>query len=207
MQCQPEFCKCNASARIISVLERFHKVLDKNNKSNVELEREANELIHNVFANGQLYSNVQLMNDFYHIKYNHNTNDHRKQFDAFYEYFIICDNEHALQCDIAHCQAAKRHFHRRHQISSTVTNNAEQNEDTDLFTFDILCRIHTYFIHSHDVSRSLSHECKYIENNIQYIETAPAFGAIDCDKMASVLQSNNIDIDSNALQRAFDESQ
>eukprot|EP01083_Nonionella_stella_P280424 954031_1 len=208
MQCQLEFCKCNASTKIKCVLDQFAKILsDQNNKSNVELETESNELIQNVLANGQ-YSNVQLMNDFYHIKYNHNTNDDPHQFDQFYHY--LYDNEHALQCDIALCQAAQNYFHRRYQTSFIPLKDAEHGdpEEADLFTFNILCRVHTYFIHSHDVSQLPDDENninKCIANHTKFIETT--FEAIDCGKMAAVLKRNKINIDENALQMAVDENQ
>eukprot|EP01084_Bolivina_argentea_P014519 27132_1 len=167
MQCQLAFSKCNTSIRIKRVLNRLSKILSdkKEDKSCADLEAEANELIRNVLANGQ-YSNGKLMNDFYHIKYNHNTNDSPSQFATFYDY--LCDNDHVLPCDITTCSSAQRYFNplryssgsdkKQGEAGATETTfdwipikDVEHKEETDLFTYNFLCRIHTYFIHSHDL--------------------------------------------------------
>eukprot|EP01083_Nonionella_stella_P079918 219381_1 len=168
--------------------------------SSAQLERKTNEVIH--------ISNVELMNDFYHVKYEHNTNDDPHTFDLFYQY--LCDGDNVLQCDITHCQAARRFFNRRHQTKPSFedTENKEETRSTGFGTFHILCRIHTYFVHSHDVSQLSDQERKCIENKFKYIETNfESIECIDAYKIASVLSNSSINVDGNALQLIFDKNQ
>eukprot|EP01083_Nonionella_stella_P175639 612249_1 len=142
------------------------------------------------------------MNDFYHVKYDHNTNDDEQTFTLFSQF--LCDGDNVLQCDIAHCQGAHRHRKRRHQTSAILMSpedtDRKETETTSVCIFNILCRIHTYFIHSHDVSRLSDDERKYIDNNFKYIEST--FECVDGDHMAFVLRKNahGVDVNVNELQ-------
>eukprot|EP01083_Nonionella_stella_P057751 151478_1 len=55
------------------------------------------------------------------------------------------------------------------------------------------------------MSQITDDECKYITNRMKYIDTS--FESIDCDKMASLLRRNDIDVDAEALQIIFDDNQ
>eukprot|EP01083_Nonionella_stella_P159496 520359_1 len=198
MQCQHKLSPCNASLGIKRALKQFNAILsDKTVTSSAALEKKANELIHN--------ANVQLMNDFYHVKYDHNTNNDPQQFTIFCGY--LNDGDNVLQCDISYCQRVRRYFNRRYQTSQPFadTDNKEETESSCVSTFHILCRIHAYFIHSYDVSQLPRHERRYIGNCFKFVETT--FACIDGDKMASILRNKCIDVDVNELQLIFDKKQ
>eukprot|EP01083_Nonionella_stella_P310861 1106300_1 len=164
MPCELEFSKCDASIRIKRVLRQFDAIFsDKTVTSTARLEQKTNELIN--------ISNVQLMNDFYHVKYDHNTNNDPQQFIIFCGYLNYGDN--VLQCDISYCQRVRQYFNRRYQTSRpfTDTDNKEETESSCVSTFHILCRIHAYFIHSYDVSQLPHHERRYIGNCFKFVET------------------------------------
>eukprot|EP01083_Nonionella_stella_P181235 648394_1 len=161
---------------------------DKTVTSSANIEKRVNELIHN--------SNVELMNDFYHIKYDHNTNDDVQKFAVFSRF--LCDVDNMLQCDITHCRGVQGYRARRHRTTALQDADNKESEISAVSIFHILSRIHTYFIHSHDVSQLSNHERKYIENNFKYIQTK--FEYIDCGQMTSVLMSNGIGLDGNELQ-------
>eukprot|EP01083_Nonionella_stella_P029908 82184_1 len=185
MQCQHKLSPCNASLGIKRALKQFNAILsDKTVTSSAALEKKANELIHN--------ANVQLMNDFYHVKYDHNTNDNEQKLKVFCQF--LSDGDNVLQCDFTHCQGARRYLERRHQTSSISMaledTDSKESEVPAFSAFHILSRIHTYFIHQHDLSRLSDHERKYIEDNFKYIETETQFECVDADLMASVLRSN-----------------
>eukprot|EP01083_Nonionella_stella_P159497 520361_1 len=83
---------------------------------------------------------------------------------------------------------------------SPEDTDRKETETTSVCIFNILCRIHTYFIHSHDVSRLSDDERKYIDNNFKYIEST--FECVDGDHMAFVLRKNahGVDVNVNELQ-------
>eukprot|EP01084_Bolivina_argentea_P139089 244723_1 len=103
--CKQSFEKCTCSKRIKLILNKYNNIiLHRNYKSESKLQEETNDLVHNLLANGQ-YSNVELLNDFYHIKYDHNTHNDLNQFNTFYTY-LFADNE-ALKCDVSHCESSR----------------------------------------------------------------------------------------------------
>eukprot|EP01083_Nonionella_stella_P310169 1100967_1 len=197
MQCQHKLSLCSASLGIKRVLKQFDAILSSSVTS-ATLENNANQLLD--------YTNVQLMNYFYHVKYDHNTNDDKQKFQIFYQF--LCDGDN-VRCDLTQCQSARKYIERRHQTSSiSMSPEDTHNKETEIppvSAFHILSIIHTYFIHSHDVSQLMDHEYKYIENNFKYIETQ--FECIDGYKMASVLRRTGIAVDGNELQVIFDKKQ
>eukprot|EP01084_Bolivina_argentea_P296903 511423_1 len=92
-RCCHNFPKCPSANNIKTVLEEYNKIiLDKN--ENVDcyiLSDKMNELINNKLFSGK-YSHVALMNDFFHIKYNHHTNDDPKAFNLFYKFLTDYDD-------------------------------------------------------------------------------------------------------------------
>eukprot|EP01084_Bolivina_argentea_P172067 298065_1 len=88
-KCNAAFSECPHAMNIKLILERYNKIThDKTYKSGNQLEEKSNDLVNNLLSHAQ-YSNVKLLNDFYHVKYDHNTNDDAQQFNLFYQY--LCD--------------------------------------------------------------------------------------------------------------------
>eukprot|EP01084_Bolivina_argentea_P185614 320075_1 len=129
-KCDTSFAQCVHSTRIKLVLQAYDKIIsEKTDKSNQQLQNEIHDMIN------ASYSNLQLLNDFYHIKYTHNINDDANQFDCFHKYLF--DNEDTLKCDISYCQSAKRYYdHRNRSYNSSQANrnrsyNSSQVDCTD----------------------------------------------------------------------------
>eukprot|EP01084_Bolivina_argentea_P156656 273013_1 len=109
--CTKSFSECDHSNRIKHMLQQYDKIIcDKTHKSDQQLQNEINNItpISNV-----TYSHIQLLNDFHHIKYDHNINDNLNEFELFYKYLF--DNKAVLKCDILHCKSAKRYYDRRNR--------------------------------------------------------------------------------------------
>eukprot|EP01084_Bolivina_argentea_P129434 228611_1 len=70
-RCNQPFDECESAKRIKLLLDQYQKIIsDKKQQSDEQLKNSADKLISNIVWNGK-YSNVELMNDFYHIKYDH----------------------------------------------------------------------------------------------------------------------------------------
>eukprot|EP01084_Bolivina_argentea_P221133 374617_1 len=161
--CNKQFGECQPASRIKLILNNYHKIVfDKKTKSEHKLQTEANELINNNIFNGQ-YSNIRLINDFYHIKYDHNTNDNSSQFHKFYKYLF--DNDNALECNMNECRSAKRHYRRNRSSIASLDNNINHDIKEE-YSLNIICRIHTYFIHSYETSQLTPNETADIEQKL-----------------------------------------
>eukprot|EP01084_Bolivina_argentea_P143533 251999_1 len=68
------FSQCQSANRIKLILDSYNKIVSvKKNKTEYQLQNEINQLLNNILFDRK-YSNVELLNDFYHIKYAHHTN-------------------------------------------------------------------------------------------------------------------------------------
>eukprot|EP01084_Bolivina_argentea_P313549 542981_1 len=236
--CNGQFMKCNAALKIKTILHQYNKIIsDKKDKSLHNLEIETVKLMNNILGNGQ-YSNIQCLNDFYHIKYDHNTNEDQSQFNLFYQYLF--DNDNVLNCDINYCQSVKRYYRKRGEMTHPLilSQHTKQNNNiNDSYTLNLICRIHTYFIHAYETSKLTLCEITYIEkqlvksrdnngedekqanekqsdsnkkkqSNITHLRNSKYITSdtvdIDCEKLAYILHNNNININENQLQIAFD---
>eukprot|EP01084_Bolivina_argentea_P199383 341162_1 len=103
-KCNGTFTRCSAAYRIKLILNKYNTITHlKKNQSEIALQNEINRLINSDLCSGQ-YSNVELLNDFYHLKYNHNTNNNPNEFNLFYKY--IFDNDiYVLHCDTNNCHS------------------------------------------------------------------------------------------------------
>eukprot|EP01084_Bolivina_argentea_P195719 335680_1 len=159
LACIYSFMYCKSAIRIKTLLQKYNKIIsDKTDKSKSQMENDIDELINKTSFNGT-YSNIKLMNDFYHIKYDHQTNDNLHEFDSFYNY--LCDNHNALKCDIDDCFSAKRYYSRRRAYDPIQNSNSNHS-----LTLKILCRIHTYFIHAYDTVQLNGDEIQFIETTL-----------------------------------------
>eukprot|EP01084_Bolivina_argentea_P264051 447149_1 len=156
-RCHTPFTQCIHSTRIKLILERYNNIIsDKTDKSDQQLQNEVNDMINNIIPADVSYSNVQLINDFYHIKYDHNINDDLNQLCSFHKYLF--DNEDVLKCDISYCESAKRYYDGRNRSYNSSKDN------TNLL--HLICRIHTYLIHAYETDRLTADEIRYIESKL-----------------------------------------
>eukprot|EP01084_Bolivina_argentea_P104871 187760_1 len=158
-QCNLSFDSCKSANRIKAILVQHHKItrVKKDNYEPVDIKCD----------------NVELLNDFYHIKYQHHVNDDPNNFQIFYGY--VFDNNNVLQCDINDCTSAQQYYRRRNIASN----------------LNIICKIHTYFIHSYETSRLTTDEIHYIEKRLNSIDDE------DEDKMNDV----KIELEDKILQK------
>eukprot|EP01084_Bolivina_argentea_P104873 187762_1 len=109
-ECNFAFVECKVANRVKNVMLQFNKITHANNDKSVdELGKES------ITAGNIKYDNVTLLNDFYHIKYQHHVNDNPNKFQIFYEYLF--DNDNVLQCDINNCTSARQYYQRRNVSS------------------------------------------------------------------------------------------
>eukprot|EP01083_Nonionella_stella_P170336 579473_1 len=159
LSCQSIMTHCVLSACQSAI--RINEILWKHN-DNMHMNEinDASDQI--VFTN----SYIQLLNDFYHIKYDHNTNNDTHQFDAFYQY--LCDKDNPLQCDIRSCRAAQIYNARSSPQYVVMDEHNQHINNIDTREFNLMCMIHVYFLHSSDISRSklTNHELQWIEQQL-----------------------------------------
>eukprot|EP01084_Bolivina_argentea_P144491 253490_1 len=166
--CNCNLDECNSVHRVKFILERYSKIIsdhDQKTKSVHQFYNEANQLINSVLSNGQ-YSNQDLLNDFFHIKYDHNVNEDSNQFHLFHKYLFLSDN--ISRCDINNCIGVTRHYNRNKRFDSLT--NSINNTLNDTYAFDFLCRMHTYFIHSYDTTQFTNAETMYIEEKLNELK-------------------------------------
>eukprot|EP01084_Bolivina_argentea_P219678 372524_1 len=227
--CNKILQRCDSVNRIKLILERFNTIIHtKHSKSDSELQQQTHHLVTNLLIDSN-YSNVQLLNDFYHSKYQHNTNDNRNAFHEFYTFLI---NDNMLKCDIDDCKSAHRYYNRRNISFPTEINN---EADSNCVSLNLMCRIHTYFIHSFENNGLKPDEIQYIEKqlndsklenddmendrkleiitsvitknhssqNSKYM-TLSDDHTLKCKDISRILHDNGIIIDTNALKHSFD---
>ena len=94
------------------------------------------------------YSVTKLLDDFNHLKYEHNVDQDDELFDAAYEFFKDSDTE--IVCDIDECTYFSRHSMDRGHPD--VDYNVEDNDHVHLL-LDTMATIHSYFLHAFDTQR------------------------------------------------------
>eukprot|EP01084_Bolivina_argentea_P022813 42429_1 len=141
--CMKPFSQCVHANVIKQILQQYDQIIsDKTDKSDEQLQNDINKVISNMSVSNISYSNGELLNDFYHVKYDHNINDNTNQFELFYKYLF--DNQDVLKCDIMHCKSAKQYYDRLNRSFDTYQDNINLN------SFHLICRIHTYLIHAYE---------------------------------------------------------
>eukprot|EP01084_Bolivina_argentea_P309099 534619_1 len=142
-ECSGDFTQCESAKRIQLILNAYNIISDEKNESDDidHLKNDANKLVNNISIT-ILYSNVELLNDFNHLRYGHKMNDDSTQLNSFYKHLI--DHNNTLKCDINNCQSAQRYYNRYNRLFMVSYNTK------DAYSLNLLCKIHTYFIHSDD---------------------------------------------------------
>eukprot|EP01084_Bolivina_argentea_P124077 219891_1 len=193
-ECNNEFSRCNSARNIKSTLQKYNKVIsDKHDTSERSISNKLYEIVNNKLFNGD-YSDTKLLNDFYHIKYNHHVNDNTDNFNSFCKY--LSDDNNVLACDPQNCKGYTRYFRNRHQL--LYESDHKHNDDgASSFSYKYLSRIHTYFIHAYETSTLSSNELAYINPHLMDVQHA-----INYKQIAQILYDNNIKIDANKLENA-----
>eukprot|EP01084_Bolivina_argentea_P319778 554679_1 len=130
-QCKSTFDTCLSANRIKIILNRYGKLMSTTNlyeQSHEEWDKKINALLENCE-----YSNIQLFDDFNHIKSFHNVNvwfSSPSKFNTFYNYLF--DSKCQFQCELNHCQSIQKYYNQSRNTTKTYR----------------ICKIHTYFIHS-----------------------------------------------------------
>eukprot|EP01084_Bolivina_argentea_P159100 277112_1 len=157
-QCNGSFDQCISANRIKTLLNEQNNIIDnKQSMYDSQLQIKFNKLINSV-----QYSDVELLNDFYHIKYEHHVDDNNDEFNLFYKYLLDVDD--VFQCDFNCCPSVMRYYNRRNHSRFISPRNNDNLQYTN--SVNLLCRIHTYFIHSYDTTQLTTDEIKYIEKQL-----------------------------------------
>eukprot|EP01083_Nonionella_stella_P154157 496367_1 len=144
IDCHDTFSECQSAKRIKTILLKYNENITK---ARAKSANELHEAIHRISWTD---SNRQLLNDFYHIKYDHKTGADPNQFNAFYEYLFDDDT---LICDIEDCHATKTYYARRNR---SYLSSQDRQDHHMIYSngYNFVCRIHVYFIHSFHTSQS-----------------------------------------------------
>eukprot|EP01083_Nonionella_stella_P010152 29012_1 len=157
---------CKSCHRIKHILQQYHNSISSNPHTLSEnaIMDQIHTLINHESFDGS-YSTLQLVNDFDHVKYSHSVHDNPVQFDSFYAYLIDSTLHRIGNCNINECQSVHRHYHRnRSETTTTRQQPIHRNTPTvNAYTLQLLSRIHTYFIHSHETTRLSVQDIKTIE--------------------------------------------
>eukprot|EP01084_Bolivina_argentea_P067418 122776_1 len=166
-KCEQDFSHCKHAHTLKALLKQYNNILlNKNVASDYDVQIAVHTLIENFTENDDTknqYSNVKLLNDFYHIEFQHNTNNDPKQFELFYNY-LFSDN--TLICNIHSCKSVERRYKRRHNRLIEVDSNGN-DEIENKYSLNLMSRIHTYFIHSYDISKLRNEEITHIEKKLK----------------------------------------
>eukprot|EP01084_Bolivina_argentea_P037699 69709_1 len=157
-QCKHIFTECESSQKIQIILKKYHKIIMDNTNDNNQFTQLQN--IGSLFDDE--YSHLCLLNDFYHVKYNHFVNDDARNFNSFFT-FLTNDND-LTKCN---CENINRYY--RHRDIHPVLNNSENVLCND-YSSNLLSRIHTYFLHSLETSILTLDEIMYIEQQLKQYE-------------------------------------
>eukprot|EP01084_Bolivina_argentea_P296542 510739_1 len=120
-ECQLDFEECVSGQKIKSILNQTQLIFNDN------------------------YSNLNLLNDFNHIKYSHNINQDPYEFNLFF-IFLTENNDNFTKCDINTCTNIQRYYQNRRR--DQFVNKTAVNVDDFNYSNHLLSRIHVYFLHS-----------------------------------------------------------
>eukprot|EP01084_Bolivina_argentea_P028640 53201_1 len=154
-KCHFPLSECQSAKSIKVVLEEHNKIVThKPELSEPELANTIDTLINDTLYNGT-YSTNKLLNDFYHIKYDHNIYDDANEFNKFYEF--LSSSSDALSCNIESCKEYKYH-HRNRDVEET-------NISYSRGSYNLVCRIHAFCLHpyDHDSSRLIEQQLHNVE--------------------------------------------
>ena len=113
---------------------------------NAEFEMMQSDSLNSIF-NEHNYGVTELLNDFHHLKYEHNLQDDDDAFDSAFNFTL--DGTTETVCYVNECPLVQRHYRVR---------GRSDNDQNDEFLADTMAMIHCYFVHSFDLSRLTKEE-------------------------------------------------
>eukprot|EP01084_Bolivina_argentea_P303078 523210_1 len=142
--CSVELVQCISAQRIKIVLKELSAFTNDNTKQQLMP-------ISQIDDN---YTIIQLLNDYNHIKHDHNVDNDDNEFDKIYEFFKQAIN---TPCSVAKCGYVERYYMDRSKLSNEYNfHNKNIDNDNKLKLYcimNIISKIHVYFMHSYDINR------------------------------------------------------
>eukprot|EP01083_Nonionella_stella_P292272 994121_1 len=127
------------------------------------------------------YEYAHLLDDFHHVRYEHNVDNDLDQFDQLHSNLFAASN---LVCDAHACDHIRRYYQDRTnqgdppKLQSLQNSYFSANDISDIDANDrlhhvlqLMVRIHVYFIHSYDINRLSINDFKTIDDEIQLQST------------------------------------
>eukprot|EP01084_Bolivina_argentea_P299303 515905_1 len=140
--------KCPSFSRISNILNTFQ--YDAINT------REYQQ-INSMFKDGK-YTESQLLNDFNHLKFDHNIDNNDIQFSKLFQHL---KHNYDIRCDLT-CKHIKQYYIGRDKSFSEHISSTDDMDIYNAFDFEyghilqLISRIHVYFIHSYDINSRLT---------------------------------------------------
>eukprot|EP01084_Bolivina_argentea_P003496 6570_1 len=150
--------QCLSVKRIKIILNTFNKTQSNKQQNNQNIMN----WIKIIFTQNE-YNNTNLLDDFYHIKYEHQIDGDDSEFAKVHNYLLVS------QCNINTCKHFERYHRDRTKLSNQYYLNSEHtnNGSNAPYTLELISRIHVYFLHSYDTNRLKLKEIKTI-NKLLY---------------------------------------
>eukprot|EP01084_Bolivina_argentea_P034776 64413_1 len=150
--------QCDSIKRIKLILNRFQQHSNDN----------CIDMLIDIFIKNN-YTNSDLLNDFHHVKTDHNIENDYAKFAEISKYIITKDSHHKnMYCCAETCKSVKNHYRDRSKINQ-VDQQIKDKLNND-YTLDLISRIHVYFIHSYDIDRLTLHEINLINEKLLKIQ-------------------------------------
>eukprot|EP01084_Bolivina_argentea_P137889 242850_1 len=161
--CNLKYSNCTSAINIKRALTEYSKIITAKaiSKENEPLTL-MHELINNKLLDGR-YTTLKLLDDFFHLKYNHNTMDSTIEFDKCYQFLT---NNIRNICDIKHCKGYKHYSRDREKAMEEMIGTNNCNKVEYMYSYNLLCRIHSFFLHSYETNRLTKFEIDKIEQEI-----------------------------------------
>eukprot|EP01084_Bolivina_argentea_P265872 450803_1 len=205
--CCIELIQCKSAQQIKRVLKQFSAFANEEKQWKID----------------DNYTIIQLLNDYDHIKYDHNVDNDNHEFAKMYKFL---KQEINTDCNIKKCGYVERHYMDRSKLSNQyVLRNKSVDNDSkskSYYIMNIMSKMHVYFIHSYDINRLKLDEInidKTIEMTSQtisrtgqnlnvnrykkYTEHVIEYDDINLQTIHRLLADNNIFIEYNKLKVAF----
>eukprot|EP01084_Bolivina_argentea_P288419 495022_1 len=147
--CTPETCTVHKVSRCPSV-HRICSIL--NQCSEIDVDKELNtEFLQMI---NDKYTVTDLLNDFHHIKADHNVDDDDQKFHEINQYL---KQNMFVACNVKYCRYINIHYRDRSQVRNQYFLGHDENDVgatlNEQYTLDMISMIHTFFIHSYDIHR------------------------------------------------------
>eukprot|EP01084_Bolivina_argentea_P271485 461985_1 len=182
---QDDISQCLSAQRIQIILNEFNKII----QIQTHTYDQYSTLIENIFTNNH-YSNTDLLNDFHHIKYDHNADDDDIQFQQIYTFFMEPIKD---ICQQKQCKHIQRHFLDRSKLINECTSNNSS------YTLRLISRIHVYFIHSYHINRLTMHEVNRVNEQLDGVRKLDLMD--DNKQMEELLSAKKIEMETAFIKK------